>query len=565
MKLNLTDKDYKILETVSRIAAGFTLLVALTMVFSFVQLKVINPLDSPALVSLKEQYDRDPSNSVVAEQIRAMDLMARKAYFSSRWQVEAGSYLLVAGAIVFLLCQRLIAGRQKLVPVIPSSKPAADDDRRKGRKYLAITASSVIFFAVIASFALRGSLPDPSGKSRKAGVGETASNTVVEFEPDKTNFPFFRGQDSRGIAGGSDYPTEWSGADGTNIAWKITVPKYGQNSPVIWDDRIFLTGADEKGCEVYCIDKKTGKLLWTGNASGIPGEPTEELQMDHDAGLATSTVAVDKNNVCAIFANGNLACFEHDGKLKWSKNIGVPANIYGYSSSLLMYDETLYVQFDSDEKISLIAINPGNGEIKWETIRNGRPAWSSPIIASFGGKTQVLINGNPFVSGYDAKTGQELWSVECMSGDVAPSLAVNSSMVYAVSDYVKLAAIKPGTGASIVWEDNMFTPDVSSPVATDEYLFLSTGTGDAVCYNAQKGDTLWTHYFSEQFYASPVIAGGNVYMLDRSGTMRIVNAGPEFRIVAEPSLGERADCTPAFSDGKIFIRGKENLYCIAKN
>jgi len=211
-----------------------------------------------------------------------------------------------------------------------------------------------------------------------------------------------------------------------------------------------------------------------------------------------------------------------------------------------------------------MAFDGETGELKWETIRQGRPVWSSPVIAYFGGKPQLVINGNPNVSSYDVITGQELWSVECMSGDVAPSLAVNSTMVYSVTDYAKLAAIRGGAGAAIIWEDNTFTPDVSSPVADDKFLFVATGNGDIACYNAEKGDTLWARYFTDQFYASPIIADDKIYLLDRSGVMHILEAGPEFKIISEAPLGERADCTPAFSDKKIFIRGKKNLYCITK-
>jgi outer membrane protein assembly factor BamB len=152
-----------------------------------------------------------------------------------------------------------------------------------------------------------------------------------------------------------------------------------------------------------------------------------------------------------------------------------------------------------------------------------------------------------------------------MTGDVAPSVAVNSKMVYAVTDYAKLAAIRPGPGASIIWEDNYFTPDVSSPVANDEFLFLSTGNGDVACYNAEQGDTAWTHWFTDQFYASPIIAGDMVYLLDRSGVMHIVRADSGYQLVAESPIGEMTDCTPAFSDKEIFIRTKNNLFCISKN
>ena len=564
MKFSLTDNDINTLKVVSQISGGFTLIVAFTMIFSMVQLKLINPLDNPALLSVKEQFDKDPVNAGKAEQVRAMDLMARKAYFSSRWQVETGSYLLLAGALMFILCQRLIADNKKISPVLPGAKQDLLLKQEKNRKYLIAAASLITVTAIVSSFLLRSDLPDPTGQLSILSPGEGKSS-IKAPEPDKTNYPSFRGQDSRGIAGGSGYSTVWNGSEGKNIEWKTEIPKSGQSSPAIWEDKIFLTGAEEKECEVYCIDKKTGKILWTGKASNFPGEPEVLPETDRDAGLAASTVAVNDKVVCAIFANGNLASFDHEGKLLWSKNIGLPANVYGYSSSLVIFENLLLVQFDSNEKISLMGFEAETGELKWETIRKGRPVWSSPVIAYFGGKAQIVINGNPNVTSFDITTGNELWAVECMSGDVAPSLAINSTMVYSVTDYAKLAAIKGGTGASIIWQDNTFTPDVSSPVATDDYLFVATGNGDVVCYNSEKGDTLWTHYFTDQFYASPIIAEDKVYLLDRSGVMHIVEAGPEFKIVSEAPLGERADCTPAFSDKRIYIRGKKNLYCISKN
>jgi outer membrane protein assembly factor BamB len=563
MNLKLKEIDINLLKVVSQISGGFTLIIALTMIFSLIQLKVINPLDNPALLSVKEQFDRDPANAVKAEQVRAMDLMARKAYFSSRWQVEAGSYLLLAGGIIFILCQRLISGQEKRNPLFSEEKPVMSIQKKGERRYLLVAASVISLTAIAASFLLRTELPglpdQPSAKSVEVKAGKEISP-----KPDATNWPFFRGQDSRGIAGGSDYPTEWDGASGKNIDWKISTPKPGKSSPVIWEDKIFLTGAQDKICEVYCINKKTGEILWTGSASGVQGEPTVLPEMDAESGLAVSSVATNGKEVCAIFANGNILCFDMAGKLKWSKNIGLPENTYGYSSSLLIYDNLLLAQFDSNNNLSLKGFDIESGEQKWDTPRKGRPVWSSPVLGYFNGKPQLVINGNPAVTGFDPLTGKELWAVDCMSGDVAPSVAINSSMVYAVTDYAKLVAIKPGTGASIAWEDNAYTPDVSSPVATDEFLFISTGNGDIACYNALKGDTLWTHYYMDQFYASPIVANEMVYLLDRSGVMHIVKAGPKYQLISESALGEAADCSPAFSDKKIYIRGKKNLYCISK-
>jgi outer membrane protein assembly factor BamB len=255
MNLKLTEKDINLLKVVSQISGGFTLIVALTMIFSLIQLKVINPLDSPALLSVKEQFDKDPANAAKAEQVRAMDLMARKAYFSSRWQVEAGSYLLLAGGIIFILCQRLISGQEKRNPLFSEEKPVSSAQKKGERQYLLVAASVICLTAVTASFVMRTELPGLAGQS-SAVAKEVKVNKETAPKPDDSNWPFFRGHNSQGIAGGSNYPTEWDGASGKNIDWKISTPKPGKSSPVIWDDKIFVTGAQDKICEIYCIKKK---------------------------------------------------------------------------------------------------------------------------------------------------------------------------------------------------------------------------------------------------------------------------------------------------------------------
>lgn len=568
--IRIGENDIKILRGISTGAAIFTLVVALTMLFSLIQLKTIDPLDNKALTAIKEQYDRDPENAVIAEQVRSLDLMARKAYFASRRQVETGSYLLLAGAFVFLLCQRLIAESKKIIPALPGERQDHVTNNARYAKYLAGTVAFLTIAAIVSSFVLKSTLPDLSGKAVSKTIkakekGKTRNIVISSFQPDPVNYPFFRGQDGRATAGGTGYPVNWNGEEGTNIRWKIALPKNGQSSPVIWGDKIFITGADGNSCEVYCVNKASGKLEWTASASGIDGEPATPPETDHDAGLAASSPATDGKSVCAIFANGNLVCLDLEGNRKWAKNVGNPENIYGYSCSLVMYEGTVIVQFDSDEKVSLMGFDTETGELKFETIRRGRAVWSSPVIANFNGQPQVVINGNPEVTAFDPLTGKELWSIQCLTGDVAPSLAVNSKMLYAVTDYAMLAAIKPGPDPAIIWSDNMFTPDVSSPAANDNYLFLSTGNGDVACYDAMKGDTLWTRYVMDQFYASPVIAEDKVYMLDRSGVMHVIKAGPVYEVIAESPIGEPADCTPAFSEGAIYIRGKNNLYRISEN
>jgi outer membrane protein assembly factor BamB len=562
--MKFSEKQISTFKGISLVSGVFTLVIAITMILTLIQLKTINPLDNPALLKVKEQFDKDPDNKDKSEQVRAIDLMARRAYFSSRWQVETGSYLLLAGAVVFVLLQRLIAGDEKLPRSRSPQKPDFMSERNKNRQYLIISAGIIVFLAVISSFILRRDLPAPGSQVGSQLKSEKSPVATISSQPDGKNYPFFRGEGGRGIAGGKGYPVEWNGSEGKNISWKVSLPKPGKSSPVIWEDKLFLTGAKDSEFEIYCLDKNSGKILWTGSGSDFPVASKVVPESDNEAGMAVSTAAVNKDVVCAIFGNGNLVCFSHAGKLVWAKNIGVPETIYGYSGSLLIFDELLIVQFDSNTKMSLIGFDLKTGDLKWETPRSGRAVNSSPVLTDFDGQSQIIINGNPNVSAYEPETGKELWSQTGVSGDVVPSVAVNSKMVYAVTDYAKLVALKPGQADTKVWEDNRYTPDVSSPVANDKYLFISTGNGDAACYNAEKGDTLWTHYFENPIYASPIICDNKVWILDRNGIMHIVDAGEKLKIIATSPLGENTDCTPVFSDKKIYIRGKLNLYCIGE-
>jgi outer membrane protein assembly factor BamB len=128
--------------------------------------------------------------------------------------------------------------------------------------------------------------------------------------------------------------------------------------------------------------------------------------MDAESGLAVSTAAVNSNAVCAIFANGNLICLDQMEIRKWDVNIGTLENIYGYSSSIVIFENTLIIQHDSSEDLSILGYDIETGQKVWETARRGQPVWSSPVIASFDGKPQVVINGNPAVTAYDRLTGQ---------------------------------------------------------------------------------------------------------------------------------------------------------------
>ena len=215
------------------------------------------------MLSVKEQFDKDPANAAKAEQVRAMDLMARKAYFSSRWQVETGSYLLLAGALIFILCQRLIADNEKISPVLPGAKQDLLTNQEKSRKYLIAAASVIAVTAIASSFLLRGDLPDPSGQVRCFIIRRRKKQ--MQRRPNLIKQIILFSGVRIAVELQEDQDIQQNGmVQKEKILNGKPRSQTGQSSPVIWDDKIFITGAEDKECEVYCIDKKSGKILWTG-------------------------------------------------------------------------------------------------------------------------------------------------------------------------------------------------------------------------------------------------------------------------------------------------------------
>ena len=614
------EKVHNIIRITGYISGFFTLFVAVILILSYIQLELIKPLENPSLVVLKEQFDADPNNEDLKEQIRALDLMARRAFFATRWQLETGTYLLLIGAGIFVFSQRLLIRSRRRVLNKPEDEFNLIERSKKSRIYISISSVAIIFLALVVSFLLRRSMPAPhrvqtelvsegvsmtvntvdqgisnvNNKVTDQDVTESQVSNQSEQEvktasPDisvqeqleqpgenitsdqslsgnaeNSYFPFFRGPGSRGFAPPGDYPTKWDGKSGENVIWKVSVPKAGFSSPIIWADKIFLTGEEDASLFVMCFDKNNGKILWTESANGVQGEPGTQPETSEDTGLAAPTAATDGRVVCAIFGNGNLVCLDLDGNRVWAKNLGVPENHYGHSSSLVIHNNILIVQYDHYSSKSVMGFNAHTGEKLWETARAVAISWASPVLASFNGKTQVILSSDPFVKSYDIKTGQELWSAQCMSGEVGPSVGVNSTQVFAVNEFAVLAAINPLNNGEISWQDNEYTPEVASPVATDDLVYVLTTWGGVAAYDTKSGEIAWNHDFDYGFYSSPMIAGDNVYMLDQAGVMHIVSTEREFRLIADSPLGERANCTPAFSDNRIYLRSDEHLYCIGK-
>jgi outer membrane protein assembly factor BamB len=398
-------------------------------------------------------------------------------------------------------------------------------------------------------------------------VQEEQEKTFADFptmQEIKNNHNAFRGPLGNGISYQNNIPTQWDGPSDKNIIWKKKMVKPGYNSPVIWDDKLFISGADKESRMVFCYNRKTGELLWQGKADNIPGSPSEMPKTTDDTGLAAPTVTTDGRRVYAIFATGDVIAFNMNGKRLWAKNLGVPDNHYGHSSSLISWKEKLFIQYDTNEGGKIITLNVFNGDIIWQKNRDSRISWASPILAPVDGELQLVLSGVPIVAGYNLENGNEIWSVDCMMGEVGPSPAYSDGNIFAANEYARLVAINSDNDYQIDWEKSEYLPEVASPVVSDNLLFLATSYGVVVCYDATTGEKYWEMECDNGFYSSPVVADGKVYVIDMSGTTHIMEVSKELKLVGEPELGEKAFATPAFDQNRIYIRGSEYLYCIGE-
>jgi outer membrane protein assembly factor BamB len=402
---------------------------------------------------------------------------------------------------------------------------------------------------------------------------ETTSDPEVETFPTleelAKHWPRFRGAGGSGIAPFDEAPVSVDPESGKGILWKVKVPLSAPNSPVVWGDRVFLTGANEMKREVYSFDAKSGNLLWQEPVPTRLREPPEV--MEDATGFAASTAAVDGKRVFAIFATGDLACFDFQGKRLWMKSYGPLENHYGHASSLLVYRHLLLVLMDQaledDGKSVLVALDVRSGDVAWEAKRAVDASWITPIVAPTSQGDQVITNASPWVIAHDPLTGAEIWKADCMAGEVAPSPVYADGLVFCVNIDAELVAIRPDgsgdvTDTHIAWygEDNL--PDICSPLATDAFVFLLTSSGRLTCYDAKEGKLLWENKLKIMCNASPSLVGNHIYIFGTKGTFVVAEAAKEFKEVARSELGESVFASPAFQGGRVYVRGQEHLYCL---
>ncbi len=357
-----------------------------------------------------------------------------------------------------------------------------------------------------------------------------------------------------------------------NIVWKSTLPGRGQSSPVIWDDRIFLTSYEGNGAKriVFACDRVNGKVLWQQTAwTGSP-EPSHQMN-----GWASATCATDGERVYAFFGKGGgLFCYSRDGKKVWDLPLGDFAGPWGTASCPMLSGSTLVQNCDAEENARLIGVDKLSGKILWSTPRENYRGWSTPFLTTVGNQPQAVINGQNGIRSYDPNTGKELWFCAGFAGRGEPSVVPDATgRLFAVNGLAgDVYSIQPdGRGDVTATHRKWHTPrksgrDLPSPVVVGEQLLVMAMKGILTGYDTKSGAVLWEERVGGNYSASPVVVRDRAVFVSEAGELVVVHPTADQKIAGRYAIGapenEIFRSSLAAHDGQWLLRSDQTLYCL---
>jgi outer membrane protein assembly factor BamB len=399
------------------------------------------------------------------------------------------------------------------------------------------------------------------------------------------NWAHWRGPTGNGAATNAQPPVEWSSTK--NLKWKVAIPGRGSGSPVIWEQRVFVVTAvpvDNGGAaagppklafQILCFDRSNGRLLWDRTAT--VATPHEEIQITNT--FASASPCTDGTHVYAHFGSRGLYCYTMDGELKWKRDdFGQmeTRSSFGEGSSPTLAGDKILVPWDHEGPSYLYALDKSTGQTVWKTARDEPTCWATPLVVEHNGAKQVVMNGQTCARAYDLETGKELWRCGGQAQRPVASAVAAGGLAFIGSGFMGsfLGAFRlDGRGdlehtEHVAWVLDSDTPDIASPLLSGGRLYFHKAkTGMLSCVDAATGTP---HYMAARIpgiastYASPIAAGGHVYLTGRSGTTVVIEDSDRLNIVASNSVGETVDATPAPVDNELFIRGENHLFCISE-
>jgi outer membrane protein assembly factor BamB len=554
------------------IAGAFCLLVCGIMVYGHFEASTNDPWKSPQLLALKDKLAAEPKNGPLQQEIRQLDLMFRLNFRHRLALDKTGAWLLLGGTLAFVLAAGKAAALKKTLSLPQPPKPDAGEQSIKlasrARWSLAGVGLVVAGSLLIIRLGNTSVLPADHAAWQKLlsrpGAPEALVEDVATLSEFQTNWPRFRGWDGSGAAA-------WDLKSMPGILWRSAIPAPGHSSPIVWGNRVFISGGTADRREVFCYNASSGALLWQRAIENVPGSPLKISEVPEDAGCAAPTMATDGRRVYIIFANGDLGALNFDGSVVWTKYLGPIKNPYGHAASLAVWGGNLLIQLDQGETRAegskLISLQGASGRVLWERSRPVPASWATPIVIEAAGKTQIITLADPWVIAYTLADGNELWRAQLLENEVVPSPVFAGGFVLLLNPGARLMALRPdGTGdvtqTHVAWATGENVPDIASPVGNGELVFTVTSAGTATCFGVNDGKKIWETNLDTEVQASPGLLGSRLFILGESGALVTLQAGRELHEMGRTQLPDKFDASPAFASGHVFLRGVTNLYCL---
>jgi outer membrane protein assembly factor BamB len=439
-------------------------------------------------------------------------------------------------------------------------------------------------------------------------LAEASADLPGEAKPGAP-WPSFRGPNGSGIADGQRIPLEWDSAAKKNIRFATPVEGFSVSSPIVWGNRIFVLSAVSGAADrtfrtglygdvtpiedlsehrwlLYALDTRDGRVVWERELERRkPG-----TKRHSKSSQANATPATDGKRIVSLLGStGFLYCHDFEGNLLWKKEIGVlnsgwfydPDYQWGHSSSPILYDGRVIVQADVHGSSFVAAYDLENGRELWRTARDGEiPTFATPAI--FRGPTgDELVTNGTRIRGYDPTTGTLLWHLGPNSEIPVGSPVTTSDLIYVTAGYPPVRpiyAIRPGSrgdlaladgvekSEALAWSKSRGGTYIPSPLVYRGYFYTNDNNGLLVCYDSATGELVYRARIGGTggaYSASPIAADGRLYFTTEEGETFVVEAGPEYRLLAKNRVEGVVLSTPAASDGLVVIRTLELVYGIA--
>lgn len=401
------------------------------------------------------------------------------------------------------------------------------------------------------------------------------------------NWPEWRGPRRDGTSAGKNLPLKWSATQ--NVKWKTELPGPGNSTPIVWENKVFITQAADNGTRrlLIAFDRTTGKKLWE------KGTDYAQKEQSHDTNpQCSSSPATDGQRVIAWFGSAGIFCYDLEGKELWKRDLGKHEHEWGYAASPVIHGDLVYLNFGPGPQSFLVALNKNDGKEVWRYDieekhykerkdgfagqNNGvTGTWSTPIIVNAEGREDLVMTVGDKMIGLDPKTGNEIWFCRGLNPLIYTSPVFGEGVIVANGGFHGPdMAVRPGGKGDVtethkVWEGGRTANRLGSAVIKDGHMFLPTMPGLAECIDLKTGKTVWNERIrgsgaKNDTWTSMVLAGDRIYVVNQSADTIVLRASPNFEILQVNSLGnEMCNSSIAVSNGDIFIRTHKNLWCIS--